>query len=254
MAEDKQGNAIAGLYPLTKLYMAIAGCVIVLLLPDMLSKAIWFLVICALAAASGVAGTYAKRMVSSVGLLFIILLLIQMFFGVGDTVIFTLGFLTAKWEGVLFAVQLGLNLACVAGSLIWLFTVTDERDLVLALEKKGLSPKGSYVVLSAFLMIPVLKKRSEVIMNAQRARGVETEGNLMVRAKAFVPMLVPLVLGSIAGTEERSLTLEARGFSVEGPRTHLHDISDRPIDKTVTIVTIAAVVAVVVGRVVLWVI
>lgn len=252
MSEDRRKNAIADLYPLTKLYMAVAGCVIALLLPGMLSKAIWLLAICALAAASGVVGTFAKRMVGSVGLLFVILLLIQTFFGVGDTVIFTLGFLSAKWEGVLFAVQLGLNLACVAGSLIWLFTVTNERDLVLAFEKKGLSPKGSYVVLSALLMVPVLKKRSEVIMNAQRARGVETEGSLVVRAKAFVPMLVPLVLGSIAGTEERSLTLEARGFSVVGPRTHLHDISERPIDKTVTVATIVAVVVVLVGRVVTW--
>ena len=109
----------------------------------------------------------------------------------------------------------------VGGSLIWFFSVTQEKDFVLALEKSGMSAKASYVVLSTLQMVPVLKK---TIMNAQKARGVETEGNLLVRAKVFVPTIIPLVLSSIAGTEERALTLEARGFSSGINPTHLYDI------------------------------
>ena len=44
------------------------------------------------------------------------------------------------------------------------------------------------------------------------------------KSKGFVPTIIPLVLSSIAGTEERALTLEARGFSSGIKPTHLYDI------------------------------
>ena len=124
--------------------------------------------------------------------------------------------------------------------------------VVLALEKSGMSAKASYVVLSTLQMVPVLKKKSQTIMNAQKARGVETEGNLLVRAKVFVPTIIPLVLSSIAGTEERALTLEARGFSSGIKPTHLYDIEKTEADKkAVVIITLLGVLGIA-GRVALW--
>ena len=41
----------------------------------------------------------------------------------------------------------------------------------------------------------------------------------LVRAKAFFPTLVPLILGAVIGSEERVLTLEARGFSMQCEKT-----------------------------------
>ena len=117
-----------------------------------------------------------------------------------------------------------------------------------------MSPKATYVILSTLQMVPVLKKKSDTIMNAQRARGVETEGSLMIRAKVFVPTLVPLVLSSISGTEERALTLEARGFSSESQRTHLEDIERTSADRTVMILTTILFVAAIAGGIALWVI
>ena len=158
----------------------------------------------------------------------------------------------AKLEGILFALKLGITLMGVGGSLIWFFSVTQEKDFVLALEKSGMSAKASYVVLSTLQMVPVLKKKSQTIMNAQKARGVETEGNLLVRAKVFVPTIIPLVLSSIAGTEERALTLEARGFSSGIKPTHLYDIEKTEADKkAVVIITLLGVLGIA-GRVALW--
>lgn len=125
---------------------------------------------------------------------------------------------------------------------------------MLSLEKAGMSPKASYVVLSTLQMVPVLKKKSETIMNAQKARGVETEGNLIVRAKVFVPTIIPLVLSSITGTEERALTLEARGFSSGIRPTHLEDIEKTPADKTATVIITVLFIIAIAGRIALWVI
>lgn len=252
--ETKNVSKIAALYPMTKFYIAIAIAVVAVILPGILSKAVCFVGLNVLAAASGIWKVFAKRVKNSVGVLFIILVIIQTFFATGDTVLFSFWIFNAKLEGLLFALKLGFVLANVGGCLIWFFAVTTEKDFVLALEKKGLSSKASYVVLSTLQMVPVLKKRSQTIMNAQRARGVETEGNLIVRAKVFVPTIVPLVLSSIQGTEERALTLEARGFSVETKKTHLYDIEEKPIDKTVTVITAVLFLLIIGGRIALWVI
>ena len=242
-------NKIVELYPMTKFYLAIATAIIAVVLPGILSKVICFLTLNILAFVSGVYPVFIKRVRNSVGILFLVLLIVP-----GETVIFSFWIFKAKLEGLLFALKLGFILASVGSALIWFFAVTTEKDFVLALEKKGMSAKASYVVLSTLQMVPVLKKRSQTIMNAQKARGVETEGSIWVRAKVFVPTIVPLVLSSIQGTEERALTLEARGFSVETPSTHLYDIEASPIDKVVTIVIFSVFLLIILGRVLLWVI
>lgn len=248
----KDKNNIVSLYPLTKLYLASVGVVIALIMPGILSKVICFVAANILAAISGIWSVFLKRVKNSVGILFLILIVIQTLFYPGEHIIFSFWIFSLKMEGFLFALKLGFTLLCVGGFLIWFFAVTTEKDLVLALEKQGMSPKASYVVLSTLQMVPILKKKSQTIMNAQQARGVETEGNLLVRAKVFIPTLIPLVLSSIASTEERALTLEARGFSSTVKATHLYDIERTPEDKPATLIITLLLIVAVAGRIALW--
>lgn len=248
---EKESNKIAQLYPLTKFYMVVSISIIAIIMPGILSKIICFAIVNGIAAASGVYRNFLSKTIKSAGILFLIIVIIQTFFAQGNQILFSFWIFSAKLEGLLFALKLGFTLLTVGGSLIWFFIVTKEKDFVLSLEKKGMSSKASYVVLSTLQMVPVFKKRSQTIMNAQKSRGVETEGNLLIRAKVFVPTIVPLVLSSIQGTEERALTLEARGFSVETKKTYLHDIEPKNIDKQLCILITIILVLVVIGRIVL---
>lgn len=45
------------------------------------------------------------------------------------------------------------------------------------------------------------------IMDAQRSRGLETEGNLITRAKSFLPLISPVVMSSLINTRERAIAL-----------------------------------------------
>lgn len=99
--------------------------------------------------------------------------------------------------------------------------------------------------------IPEMKKQADVIMDSQKARGIETEGNVFVRAKALIPIFIPLVLSSIANTEERAITLEARGFSVGEKRTILYDIEETKNDKIMKVILAIFIVLSIVWRV-LW--
>lgn len=245
-------NKITNLYPLTKFYISMLIILVAITLPTFNLKLAVFIFTVILAVVGGVGDTFATRVLKSVGVLVPLIILIQTFFYPGEDVLFAVGPFTATREGLEFAMRLSINLANISGAIIWLFATTTERDFVLALEKQGMSPKASYVVLSTLQMVPILKKQSEVIMDAQRARGVETEGGIFTRAKVFVPTIVPLVLSSIAGTEERALTLEARGFSLDRQKTFYYDINPEPVDRTIQMVVGVVAVIYLIGRVVFW--
>ena len=125
------------------------------------------------------------------------------------------------------------------------------KDFTLALEKKGLNPKAAFILMLTLQTIPEMKKQADVIMDSQKARGIETEGNVFVRAKALIPIFIPLVLSSIANTEERAITLEARGFSVGEKRTILYDIKETKNDKIMKVILAIFIVLSIVWRV-LW--
>jgi energy-coupling factor transport system permease protein len=141
-------------------------------------------------------------------------------------------------ESLQYGLTLAFSVMCLGGILAWFFSSTENKDIICALEKRGMKPKGSYLLLSTLQMVSVLQGSVKTIMQAQQARGVETEGNLFIRAKAFIPSMVPLILTSINNTEERVLTLESKGFTVNGPKTRLYDI--QPNEKEALVVSIFA--------------
>lgn len=89
----------------------------------------------------------------------------------------------------------------------------------------------------------------KTITDAQKSRGIETEGSLWIRMKAFVPMMGPLVLSSIQQTEERVLALESRAFSAKGKKTSIYVLDKSIFDKVLKVVSAAALVAYIVWRV-----
>ena len=141
----------------------------------------------------------------------------------------------------------------IAGIFVWLFQTTENKEIARALEESGMNYKAAYVFTSTLQMIDILSENSKTIMNAQKARGVETEGNMIVRAKAFFPSLVPLILGAVIGSEERVLTLEARGFSLQGEKTHLFNLERSGAEKAVLATAIVITILVIAGRIALWV-
>ncbi|MFT8317376.1 MAG: energy-coupling factor transporter transmembrane component T [Sporolactobacillus sp.] len=110
-----------------------------------------------------------------------------------------------------------------ASSLVVL--TTNPVDMVVSLQRLGLSYRFAYVIQSIFQMIPQMTSAMKRIANAQRSRGLETEGSLLTRARAFLPLIGPVMIGSLMDTRERAMALEARGFSVEGKRTFFHETS-----------------------------
>jgi energy-coupling factor transport system permease protein len=168
-----------------------------------------------------------KKALPVFGFVFFILLtvlIIQGLFHVENvTPLFQLGPLVFYKEGFIYALQITMRVLIIVASLMILVLTTKPSDLVETLVRKGLSPRIGYVLLSVFQIIPQMISTTETISDAQRSRGMETEGKLLVRIKAFFPLIGPVVLNSLIQTKERAMALEVRGFSSLEPKTFLNE-------------------------------
>ena len=107
-----------------------------------------------------------------------------------------------------------------------------------------------FVVGAALQTVPALIERAGEIVEAQRARGLDTEGRPWRRARGVLPLAGPLVFGALAEVEERTMALEARAFSSPAPRTLLRVPRDRSSERLLRWSLAAVLVAVLILRVV----
>lgn len=252
-------NKLAGLHPGAKLWVALLYTVCTFIVNSIhVTKAglslfviPWFLVVLILCSASGVLKKSLKAL-KAVALIAVVILVVQTFIVPGGEVLWRFGILRICEKGLRTAISLSFMVMDIAGIFVWYFQTTSNKEITRALEDSGLNYKATYVFTSSLSMIDILSANSKTIMNAQKARGVETEGNMIVRAKAFFPTLVPLILGAVVGSEERVLTLEARGFSAQCEKTHMFNVEKSGWETAAKAVSIGVTVLLIAGRVALW--
>ena len=239
------------LYPLTKLYLALALIISAFIIPSHIYDYSMIIICGIIVSFENKVKIYSKRIFLSLFWLFTAIFIIQSLFIPAGEVWLKFGFISVYKEGVMKAIGLTSKLTAIVSALTMLTLITPVKDFTLALEKKGLNPKAAFILMLTLQTIPEMKKQADVIMDSQKARGIETEGNVFVRAKALIPIFIPLVLSSIANTEERAITLEARGFSVGEKRTILYDIEETKNDKIMKVILAIFIVLSIVWRV-LW--
>ena len=149
------------------------------------------------------------------------LLINVFFFPGGATLLFSLGPIHASAEGLAFASEVLARILTISGAITLFYLTTPAAELVVDLEHRGVSPRIAFVTLASVQTVPAMVERAATITAAQRARGLDTEGSIWRRLRGVLPLAGPVLLGSIAEVEERSMALEARGFTRPGRRTLL---------------------------------
>lgn len=135
--------------------------------------------------------------------------------------------LPAGGGGVTTAVAALLKLLGVTLPLTLLFATTEPPDLLNDLEDRGLGRRTVFVLGAALAAVPRAQARAAVeVIEAQRARGLDTEGSWRRRTRGVLPLVTPLVIGSLAEVEDRALALEVRAFGALGRRTVLYPLPD----------------------------
>jgi energy-coupling factor transport system permease protein len=160
--------------------------------------------------------------------------LVNLFFFPGaETVLLRIGPITATAEGMEFALEILVRILAISGAVTLFYLTTRPADLVVDLERRGVSPRVGFVALASVQTVPAMVDRAAQITAAQRARGLDTEGSVWRRIRGVVPIVGPVILGSIAEVEERTMALEARGFTRPGRRTLLWWPPDSGIERLV---------------------
>jgi energy-coupling factor transport system permease protein len=175
------------------------------------------------------------------------ILLINTFLYPGATdVIVRVGPIAPTWTGLEFATQAALRVVAFALSVAVLGLTTRPDDLVSDLERRGLGRRAGFVVSATLRMVPRILQRAREITDAQRARGLDTEGSVMRRVRGVLPLAGPLIFGALNEVEEQTMALEARGFSAPVRRTVLRTFPDSPAQGVLRWLLLAALVVIVI--------
>ncbi|QBD77599.1 energy-coupling factor transporter transmembrane protein EcfT [Ktedonosporobacter rubrisoli] len=244
-----RSSQLHNLNPLTKLVLA--GCIIVL---DFVFPNYWMSTILAVGVLlplclwGKIGGPVMRVMLQVILPLAAFLFIIQgLFYPEGKTILWQLGFLSVKKEGIEFAYLTSARLVTMVGAMLLVLCTTHPSTLMADLSRRKVSPTLTYIVISTLQLIPQTQAKARTIIDAQRARGLATEGGFYSRIKALLPLIIPLILGSLQETEERAIALEARAFKARRPKTSLVIVPDSLLQQRVRIGLMVITVLLLIG-------
>ena len=183
-------------------------------------------------------------------LLFIIIFtaVINIFWMTGDTLLVSFGIIKIYLEGIINAVLIVLRilLLITATSVFLTYTttplaLTDALEQLLAPLKKLKVPvhEFSMMMTIALRFIPTLIDETSKIINAQTARGADfSSGSLISRAKALIPILIPLFISAFRRADELATAMECRCYTGGEGRTRMNTLKSSPKDYVFTFVIV----------------
>lgn len=240
--------------PRIKLVVLVVFMVFVLLASNMASLGIVLLATLALALISKIRFSVLMRSLKPVVFILLFTGVINLFLTVGETPLFEWRFIRIYPEGIRTAVFMMVRLVClVGGSSILLSYTTSPLELTDAIESLFGPLKKIHVPIHEFAMmmtialrfIPTLIEETDKIISAQKARGADFEsGGLIQKAKALIPILIPLFVSSFRRADELAEAMECRCYRGGEGRTKLKAMQSRPSDYVFLFIMILLCIAI----------
>lgn len=185
-----------------------------------------------LVAASGIPLRTVLRSLKPVLFILAFTFFLNIFMTKGETEPLKFWIITVYYEGIMNALFIAVRIVVlIIGTGIFMTFTTTPIALTDALESL-LSPlkavkapvhEFSMMITIALRFIPTLSEETYRIMSAQKARGADfSSGSLLKRAKALIPVLVPLFVSAFRRAEELATAMESRCYHGGEGRTRLH--------------------------------
>ena len=191
--------------------------------------------------------------------LFIILFtgILNLFFTPGDYYVLELGFVHVSNVGLHNAIFMVVRIMLlIMGTFLMTYTtspisLTDGLERLLGGLKKVHVPVHELAMMMSIALrfIPTLIEETDKIMCAQRARGADFDsGNLIQKAKAMIPILVPLFISAFRRADELATAMECRCYHGGEGRTKLHVLKYESRDYVALVLGVLVLAAVIVLR------
>ncbi len=190
----------------------------------------------------------------------VVLILITSIFNLlgtsGDVVFWKWGSLQITDKGIINSIVMTIRLIyLILGTSLMTLTTTPNQltnglETALAPLNKINVPVHSIAMMMSIALrfIPILIEETDKIMKAQMARGADFEhGNLIQKAKAMVPLLVPLFVSAFRRAEDLAMAMEARCYNGGEGRTKMKPLNYEQRDRMAYVVLVLFLVLVIVA-------
>ena len=208
--------------PRMKLIAAVLYIIVLFVASRPLGMALGIALVVLMYMISGISAKLVVKSLKPVVPIIIFTAILNLFFLVGDgEPIFSLWFLHIYREGVAMAIMMAVRIMClIAGTSLLTYTtspieLTDAIEVLMGPLKKIKVPVHEIAMMMtiALRFIPTLIEETDKIMNAQKARGADMEtGSVVQRAKALIPILIPLFVSAFRRADELALAMECRCY------------------------------------------
>lgn len=215
--------------PRTKIIMTLCFMIILFIVSSIWALLAALVFVASMFMISGISFKYAIRGMKPVLYIIIFTTIINMFFTDG-TVLVKIGPAAITAEGLLLAAVVSLRVFMLIASASIMTYTTTPITLTDGIEKlmKPLNKikfpvhEMAMMMTIALRFIPTLIDETDKIMKAQAARGADIgSGNLMQRAKSFIPVLIPLFVSSFRRADDLAVAMEARCYRGSEGRTSM---------------------------------
>lgn len=227
------GNSVLHrLDPRTKIILVLVYVVTVFMANNVFSLLFLLLTALLLVAVSGISFKVVLKSVKPVMVLIIFTAMINLFFtsAEGDP-LFSLGIIKIYRQGIINSVFMILRiLSLIVGTSVMLtyttspITLTDGIESLLRPLKKLHVPVHEFAMMMtiALRFIPTLLEETDKIISAQKARGAGFDSKgLANKAKAFLPILIPLFISAFRRADELAIAMECRCYRGDEGRTRM---------------------------------
>ncbi|MFX0068879.1 MAG: energy-coupling factor transporter transmembrane component T family protein [Promethearchaeota archaeon] len=203
----RKNTPVHNLDPRAKLYLAIIASALSLIFAELVPLVILLLALIPIIILAGSIREWARSMRGLV--IFIV------FIAVINTIFTT----------VTFAVAMVTRLVALMTAFSIFFLTVHPDDLAQALIQMRIPFSFAFAMSMAIRYVPTIAQEAQTIREAQMSRGLELErGNIIKRIRNFIPIIVPLIIGSIRRALSVAESLESRAFGSTKNRTYLHPL------------------------------
>jgi len=225
------GNTVVHrLDPRTKLTLMIVYITALFMSKGLPSYVFMFLILITCLTLSRIKPKAVFRGLRPVFIIIMITVVLNIFFVRGETVLFEYRFLVITREGIVTALFMASRFMMLIISTFLLtyttspITLTDGLERILSPLKKIKLPVHEFTIMMSLALrfIPTLIEETDKIINAQKSRGANFEtGGLIKRAKAILPIIIPLFISAFRRADELATAMECRCYHGGEGRTRM---------------------------------
>ncbi len=225
------GNSfIHRLDPRTKLVFTIVYIAALFVAKTYVTYGILFLFLVFSVAISKIKPSAMLRGLKPLTVIIVFTAVLNLFYTKGGNTLISYGIITITTEGVKIAVYMVVRIMMlISGTFLLTYTttpmaLTDGMEILMNPLKKMHVPVHEFSMMMSIALrfIPTLIEEADKITNAQKARGADFEtGSLADRAKALLPLLVPLFVSAFRRADELAIAMESRCYHGGEGRTRM---------------------------------